>query len=304
MNLLPPPLTPEKEIALIAPATTVKREYVEGAMQALRSVGYRVKAMPHVCGPACGSYASSLQNRLSDLRQALADPQVGAILCARGGYGCVHLLPHLSTEEIAANPKWLIGFSDISALHALWQKAGLISLHAPMAKHLTQLGTEDACSARLLQTITSSSLTLDYELPTSPLSTSGEAKGTLVGGNLAVLSHLLATPYDPFTTPGILFIEDVGEAIYATERMLFQLHLSGVLAKCTGIIIGQFTETHADKNFPSTQEMITTRLREWNFQGPIAADFPAGHIDYNLPLPLGAKASLTISPSKTTLSFS
>lgn len=302
----PKPIKPGSKIAIVSPATIVKEEYVNGAADHLRRRGYQPVIMPSACGPASGSYAASVPARLADLLNALTNPEIDAILCARGGYGSVHLLPEIPVETITNNPKWLIGFSDISALHALWQKAGLVSLHAPMAKHLTLMGADDPCTTHLFELLTAAEPKINYEIPPCELDQHGQATGILRGGNLAVLSHLIATPWDTLTPADdedvILFIEDVGEAIYATERMLWQLHLSGALAGTKGIIVGAFTEAKPDRNYPDTATMIAARLRQWGYRGPVAARFPAGHIDDNHPLPLGARVTLTVGPAGTTLS--
>ena len=311
--IYPSPLRPGDTVALISPATTVKEEYVHGAAEQMSRLGLRPLVMPHALGPVHGSYAANLSSRLQDITDALTLPEVKAIFCTRGGYGCVHLLGHIPLDLLREHPKHLIGFSDVSALHALWQKAGIISLHAPMARHLTHFpsvgdeggGKPAYCTEKLFELLRSPRPAVDYSLPTSPLSLRGKATGRLTGGNLAVLSHLTGTPYDPLAPlPGeelILFIEDIGEAIYATERMLWQLKLSGALARYKGIVAGQFTGNKPDRNFPSTSAMIASRLREWGVTCPVAIDFPAGHVDFNLPLPLGAQVTLEVSGGETLL---
>lgn len=301
--IYPNPLQKGDTIAIISPASVVKEEYVAGAVRAIEARGFRALVMPHALGPACGSYASA--SAAFDMREALRMPEVKAILCARGGYGAVRLAAVFNPETVAHYPKWLIGFSDISVLHALWQKAGIVSLHAPMAKHLTLLSPGDECTELLFGFLTAPEPRIDYREPTSPLSLPGEGEGILRGGNLAVLSHLIGTRLDVLTPKDdedvILFIEDVGEAIYATERMLWQLYLSGALFRYKGIIAGQFTEARADRNFPSTAMMIFTRLKEWGVDCPVANDFPAGHVDRNLPLPLGSRVRLSVTPEITRL---
>ena len=148
--LLPRPLKSGDRIAILSPATSVKEEYVKGACSLLTRKGFDPVVMKSALGPACGSFASDLESRVSDLSEALADPATRAILCARGGYGCVQLLESVPAEDIRRDPKWLIGFSDISALHALWNKAGVVSLHAPMAKHLTVEPFDDMCTSSML----------------------------------------------------------------------------------------------------------------------------------------------------------
>lgn len=298
--IYPRPLKKGDKIALIAPATTVKREYVEGAARLLELEGYVPEVMPHTLGPADGSYASSAACRLADFRAAWRDPQIRAILCARGGYGAVHLLDGITDSELLADPKWLIGFSDISALHGRLHAAGIASIHGPMAKHLTEEGRDDICTDALLRLLSDTVPTMDYTIPPHPFNRCGQGRGELRGGNLAVLSHLTGTPYDllsPRTDESaILFIEDISEAIYATERMLWQLKLSGVLARCAGLLVGSFTESRADRNFPDTATMIHTRLDQWGLKGfPVAFGVPTGHTARNLPLVEGARVTLEVT---------
>ena len=312
-------------IAILAPATTVKPEYVEGAAEHLRSLGFKVRVMPSVIGPAEGSYAAAGPIRLGDLHTALLDPEVKCIFCARGGYGCIHLLQaveddntaagtilhtaaprnqKISRDDIRRNAKWLVGFSDISALHALWLTSGVKSLHAPMAKHLT-LHPDDKSSHALIGILTGFPR-MDYEVASHPHNRHGRAEGRLQGGNLAVLNSLAATPFDILTAPEgedvILFIEDISEAIYAVERMLIRMDLAGVLRRIKGLIVGQFTEYRPDRNFPSMEEMISALLTRCGIGGiPVAFGFPTGHTDYNLPLIEGEQVRLDVTPEKVTL---
>lgn len=295
------------KIAIISPATIVKPIYIDQAAEALKAEGLKPIIMPHAKGPAKGSYAAADADRLADLLAAISDPEIKAILCARGGYGCNHLLHAIPPQLIADNPKWLIGFSDISALHALWQKAGVISLHAPMAKHLSTLPADHYCT-RAMMHILRDSLPTEYMTPSHPLITRGEAQGILAGGNLAVINGLAATPFDPLNLADsseglILFIEDIAEKIYAVERMLTRLILAGQLQKCKALIVGHFTEYTPDPNHPDMEHMIRALLDRYDIKIPVAFGFPAGHTDDNLPLPLGAKASLSITPDSTILSL-
>lgn len=304
--IFPKALQPGDTIAIISPSSTVKPEYIAGAERILRAEGFGTKVMHHAGGPADGSYASTEDARLSDFREAWTDPEVRAILCARGGYGAVHLLDKIGYEELSADPKWLIGFSDISALHARLNVSGIASIHGPMAKHLTENEGKDIASFALLKMLRDPSHSMDYTIEPHKFNRPGCAEGELRGGNLAVLSHLINTPYD-ILTPGIhdnliLFIEDIGEAIYATERMLWQLHLSGALKRCKGLLVGSFTETRADKNFADTASMIDARLRQWGADSmPVAFGVPVGHTNHNLPLIEGARVRLEVTPKGTHL---
>lgn len=302
---IPPPLCRGDKIAIISPATTVKEEYVIGADDMLRHIGFNVEVMPSALGPADGSFASSFESRLADLRTALSDPETKCILCARGGYGCVHLLPYISEEEIRLNPKWIVGFSDISALHALWLKAGVASLHAPMAKHLTLLPSDDISTICMIGILRGEEV-MDYTVSTSPYNRTGAASGRLQGGNLAVLNGLAATPYDILQVDGeeeiILFIEDISEAIYAVERMLLRLNMAGVLKRIKGLIVGRFTEYRPDRNYSSMEEMISSLLCRCGIKGiPVAFNFPTGHVDFNLPLIEGDRVKLIVNEDEVRL---
>lgn len=294
------------KIAIVSPATVVKEEFVTGAANFLRGRGYVPVLMPSALGPAAGSFAASHEDRLKDLKDAVENPEVGAILCARGGYGCVHLIADRQlADSVTEHPKWLVGFSDVSALHALWQACGVASIHGPMAKHLTIESPDDPCSSSLMDMLAGNTK-MDYTFPSSPYNRPGTATGILRGGNLAVLNGLSGTPFDMLSVADdedvILFIEDISEAIYAVERMLMRLYLSGTLLKIKGLIIGQFTEYRPDKNHESMEAMIDALLTRCGITGiPVAFNFPVGHVSANYPLIEGAKVTLSVTPSQTAL---
>ncbi len=300
----PESLVKGDKIAIISPATAVRREYVEGAAEFLKKKGFEVEIYSHALGPSDGNYASSRLERREDFFRAMKDPEVKCILCARGGYGCCHLLDLITPEEIEADPKWIIGFSDVSALHSLMLSAGIRSLHAPMAKHLTLLPEDSATTGTLLDIITGKS-EISYSWISSPLSHPGVAKGEIKGGNLAVINGLANTPFDMFSprkaNGAILFIEDIAEPIYKIDRVLNRLHLAGTLKVISGLIIGQFTEYHSDSKFETVGELIATRLNEWGYEFPVAYNAPIGHVDDNRPVVEGADAILTVDKEKTTL---
>lgn len=294
--LIPAPLHPASRIAIISPASIVREEYIDGAVEFLRVHGYEGVVMPHAKGPADGCYAASATDRLSDFTRAWSDSSIHAVLCARGGYGTAHLLPRLSADFLRGNAKWLIGFSDISAFHAALLHAGVASIHGPMAKHLCENPGNEATAA-LMSLLRGGRM--DYEVSTHPLSRPGEAHGRLMGGNLAVLNGLAATPYDIFARARqedvILFLEDVSEAIYAVERMLWRLYMAGTLHRLKGLIFGRFTEYRPSAKFSTMEEMLDSLLRRIGLAGlPVALGFPVGHVDDNLPLTEGAEVTLSI----------
>ena len=311
--IFPQRLNDGDQVAIIAPATIVRPEYIDGAAQVLAAFGLAPVVMPHAKGPAQGSYAASEADRLSDFLTALNDTRIKAILCARGGYGCVSILPAVPPSMLRANAKWLIGFSDVSALHAMMLSAGVASIHGPMAKHLTEEPADDASTLALLDMLTKEEPT-EYTLPTESDSLCGEAEGVLRGGNLAVLNGLAATRFDildvsaaPFDEPDdvILFMEDIAEPIYKVERVLWRLRLSGTLNRVKGLIFGAFTDYSPDRNFESMEAMIRARILDWGLEGiPVALHFPVGHQVRNLPLMEGSHARLSITPAATVLRMS
>lgn len=316
------------KIAIISPATIVKPFWIEGAVVELTRRGYVPVLMPHAMGPAHGTFAASDADRLADLTTAIADPEIKAILCARGGYGCIHLMSTELQQLVVDNPKWLIGFSDISALHALWRMTDVPSLHCSMAKQLTLYNIAEQseeirnsassetpddealraireCTDAMFSILEGTSSEIIYNAPSPEGVVCGQSFGEIVGGNLAVLNGLASTPWDilspEYTRGKILFLEDVGEKIYQVERMLTRLYMAGIFKTAAGVIFGKFTDYKPDLNFPSMEAMISRRLREWNVQIPVSLNFPIGHVSDNRPVPEGASATLNVSPDTTTL---
>lgn len=297
--VFPRPLNPGDRIAILSPASIVKPDYVNGAMEVLSSCGWKPYICPHTVG-RCGSYSGCASDRLSDLESALLDRSTRAIMCSRGGYGVVHLLERLEQLPLADDPKWLIGFSDISALHALFASKGIASLHASMTKHLSTAGGRDADSAALFGILRGEMP--QYSFPAHHLNRTGKVQGRIIGGNLAVLAGLIGTPFDIFGKDGgILFIEDIAEPIYKVERILYQLRLCGVLQSLKGLIVGQFTEYRPDANYHDMETMIHDMVSDYGF--PVAFDVPIGHVDHNVPVVENAMTTLDVSSDAVVLDF-
>jgi len=304
----PPKLIAGDTIALISPASSQRTETIDSAISVLRTWGLVAECMPHAKGRNFGSYPAADDERLADLIEAFSNPKYKAILCTRGGYGCNHLIEHVDRRIIANNPKWLIGYSDISALHALMRSAGVASIHGPMTSHIVSEPDSDTAVVAMKR-ILFEGLPVEYGSDPAPYDHFGSATGRLVGGNLMVLNGLSGSQFDMLDAgkeePVILFIEDVSEKIYAIERVLIRLHLSGVLDRVDGIIIGQFTDYERDDNFSTMESMIYTWLQRWGYYDkpnfPIAFNSPVGHVTKNYPLVEGAMSTLTVNHDGASL---
>lgn len=295
--VIPAPLRDGDRIAIVSPAGPVDSALVYAAADTLRGQGYIVDIYPSALGNI-GQYAASDSARLDDLRAALMNDSVRAIMCSRGGYGAVHLLDSLSQVPLERDPKWLIGFSDISALHALLASRGIASIHGNMCKHMA-LGPEDEDNATMLAMLRG--YKPSYSLPADTLNRPGRAAGRLLGGNLAVIAELISTPYDVIVPGTILFIEDVDEPIYKIERIMYQLRLSGVLPRLAGLVVGQFTGYRPNDSYDTMERMIADMVAPYDY--PVAFNVPIGHVDHNVPVIQSAEVVLDVTPDGGTLIF-
>lgn len=298
--ITPRPLVQGDCVAIASPASIIDPAYVDGARDALQRLGLRVKIMPHALD-RCGSMAGTQADRIDDMTRALTDDDVKAVICSRGGYGCVQLLEALDTLPLHRNPKWLVGFSDVSALHALMASKGIVSIHGSMAKALALRPAHDPANSRLLDLLRGKASPLSWNSPRGNMP--GTASGPLLGGNLAVIQALIATPYSPMTQGAILFVEDICEPIYKINRIFYQLQLAGILNHLSGLVIGQFTDYRPDANHATVEDMLIPLLQSWHLNIPIAFNAPIGHVDYNQPILHNAPATLTVTPTTSTLTY-
>lgn len=297
--LLPPHLQKGDKVVIVSPSSKIDKQFLKGAKKRLESWGLKV-AMGKHAGSSSGRYAGTIKQRLADLQDAMDDPKVKAILCSRGGYGAVHLIDKLDFTAFREHPKWMMGFSDITALHYLFQKNGFASLHSLMARHLT-VEPEDDPSMLHLRDILFGSLPT-YTCEKHKLNRQGSATGILRGGNMAVAYGLRGTPYDIPAEGTVLFIEDVSERPHAIERMMYNLKLGGVLEKLSGLIIGQFTEYEEDKSLgKDLYGALADLVKEYDY--PVCFNFPVGHVTHNLPLIEGARVEMVVGKKNVELKF-
>lgn len=283
-----------KHIHILSPSGAIDPSYIDGATARLRSWGFRVSEGKHARG-SWGRFSGTDEERLADLTHALQDPTIDYILCARGGYGLQRIISQLL--PLNSQHPTIIGFSDITELHQWSLAQGQASLHGLMCKHLTELPEDSEMIANWRKAIDNQPLR--YEVPAHALNRAGEIQGTLIGGNLSVLYGLQGTPYglsmhDARCT--ILFIEDIAERHYHIDRMMQNLKMSGVLSQIKGLVVGQFSDCDDDPGMhESIYETIRRAVKDYDY--PVLFDFPAGHVERNMPLWLGKPTTLKVSSS-------
>ncbi len=299
-----PPLNPRilragDAVALVSPAGPVAEARVEAAVRELSSWGLRPKVYPHALD-AEHFLAGSDANRAADLNDALADPEIRAVLCTRGGYGVQRILEHVDYAAVRRDPKLVVGFSDITALHAaLWSHTGLVTIHGPVAAQLERGGLFASTLRHALMSTAPLVVEADRDEPTFSVRTCGVAHGTLLGGNLSILSTCVGTPFMPDLDGAILLIEDVGELAYRVDRMLTHLGNCGLLKRLAGVAVGQFSEPGHGDNSIRPFDVLSERLGHLGI--PVVGGLPIGHGERNLAVALGSRATLDADAGTLTV---
>ncbi len=294
MNLIAPPyLQKDDQIALVAPAGFLEDEKpVIIAEQLLVSWGLKPQRGEFVLEREAYLAGSDAQ-RLKDLQNALDDPEIKAIWMLRGGYGTMRIIDKLDFTELKKNPKWIIGFSDVTALHNVIHRLGFQSIHGLMPVQLAK-GAKNADRAieSLQQVLFGNQI--EYTIPLSSYNKIGKAAGTLVGGNLSLLQSFLGSPNSVQTKGKILFIEDVGEDLYRIDRLLQSLRVAHFFEEIKGLIVGDFSDINTDAlpDVKSYQELILEVVGDREI--PILFDFPAGHIIDNRALVFGSEVIMSV----------
>ncbi len=303
-------LKPGDTVGLIEPASATWDPFdIQLAEEALAKLGLRSKRAAHLLGRA-GYFSGEAKDRATDVNVMFADPSVAAILAIRGGWGCARILPYLDYAAIRANPKILIGYSDITALHmAIQAKTGLVTLHGPVG--VSAWGERSVTSFK--QVAFDGAMPL-YENPVATddrlvqkkwrtqTITPGIARGKLIGGNLTVLSALVGTPYVPDFSGAILFLEDIGEAEYRIDRMITQLALGGLLKNLAGVVFGQCTECiDKDRNFGgyTLSDILNQHFAPLGvpaYQGAFI-----GHMPDQFTIPVGIRAEMNATTGTVKL---
>jgi muramoyltetrapeptide carboxypeptidase len=300
MVKIPPYLQPGNTIALVCPSGYMALEKAQTCIDVLQQWGYKVKVGTTVGSQSANYFSGTDEERLVNFQQILDDDEVHAVLCARGGYGLTRIIDYINFKKFKKNPKWVIGYSDITVLHShIYTNYGIATLHSPMAAAFNDGGFNNEYVQSLKHVLAGKRI--KYECATHEFNKKGEAVGELVGGNLAMLAHMVGTQSDIKTKGKILFLEDVGEYLYNIDRMMRQLKRSGKLNKLAGLIIGGFSDTKdTDRPFGQTvYEIIQDVVKEYDY--PVCFGFPVSHEKENYALMVGQGFKLKVGKSKVSL---
>ena len=297
-------LTKGDTIAIVAPSGVLKNydNYINKAKELLKSWGLNVIVGKNVFNDD-GHFAGTDNERTLDFQNALDDKSIKGIWCARGGYGAVRVIDNLNFEKYKLEPKWIIGYSDITAIHNELHILNSESIHAIMCKSLNELDIYNSESVSLLKK-TLFGEKISYKIKTNSYNIEGSTSGKLVGGNLTLLHCMLGSKSSINTEGKILFIEDLGEYLYHIDRMLYSLKRAGYFDNLNGLIVGDFTDLRKNTTpfGRNLKELILEIVSDYNI--PVLFDFPAGHGKENFPLILGREIELIVEKEDSNIIFS
>ena len=300
MAIYPPYLQKGNTIGITCPAGFMEASKAEACIQTLQLWGYQVMVGKTLGSRSKNYFSASDEDRRNEVQAMLDDPGIHAILFGRGGYGMGRIIDQLDFKKFRKNPKWIIGFSDITVMHNhILSRYGIASIHGPMAAAFNNGSVTPESISSLKKIITGKKNS--YSAPAHLLNKTGKATGMLVGGNLALLANITGTPSDMKTNGCILFIEDIGEYLYNADRMLYQLKRSGKFAAITGLIIGGFTDMK-DTTRPfgkNIEQLIADIIAGYDI--PVCYGFPISHGNENVAVKTGGRYELTVSNRITRL---
>lgn len=293
-HITPAKLSSGDSVAVCAASNSVTEDDVAEGINILESWGLKVKKADNLF-ERDGRYAGTLQQRVDGLQNAIDNQNIKAIFFARGGYGAAQLLPFIDWSSMETNPKWIIGYSDVTALHITLSNMGIESMLGPMMRGFNN---DKQSNTALQQSLFNQ--TEPYSVQPNENCIKGTGSGRLVGGNLSIIYSLSGTAFDLNTKDAILFIEDTGEANYSVDRMLLNLQQSGKLTDLKGVIVGEFINNSQGVDLP-LPAIIKKYFEPLHI--PVFYGYPNGHDTKNLPLPLGSKCSITITDTEATVTF-
>ncbi len=298
---IPPYLKKGDTIGITCPAGYMAKEKAQTCINTLQDWGFEVMVGKTLGSRSKNYFSGTDDDRRDELQAMLDDERINAILFGRGGYGMGRIIDHLDFSKFKKNPKWLIGFSDITVLHChLNRRLKIAALHAPMAAAFNDGGNKNEFIGSLHKAITGKKAR--YQCAANPYNKQGSINAELVGGNLSLIAHLCGTPSALITKNKILFIEDVGEYIYNTDRLLYQLKRNGQFEGLAGLIVGGFTDMK-DTERPfgkKVYEVISDIVKEYHY--PVCFGFPVSHEKENYALKVGAQYALKVGKKNVQLS--
>jgi muramoyltetrapeptide carboxypeptidase len=295
----PPNLQKGDKVAIICMAGKTNLSTIQAAIDILEKWGLQV-IVGETVGAVDGVFGGDDNLRKSELQKCLNDPEIKAIFSARGGYGSTRFLDEISWTKFKKKPKWVIGFSDITAVITQINNIGIEAIHGPMPKMFGNKGSEKSLKF-LRKTLFGEES--EYKIKPNKNNRMGQVSGEIVGGNLCILAHTIGSKSEINTKNRILFIEDISEFYYNIDRMIVQLKRAGKFKNLKGLIVGHFTDCKdSDNPFDKTvEEIVLDQTKEFDF--PIAFGFPAGHENENWPIVSGRKVEFSVYKNQTIIDF-
>lgn len=296
-----PTLKAGQTVGIVVPARKVDEQLLRKGCEIIESWGLKVEFGKHCFGKDTIYLAASDNDRLKDFQSMIDNPNIDVIFCARGGYGTTRIIDQINFDKLIVKPKWIVGFSDITALHLKLNQLGIESIHGCMPIQFSKPEYVESISS--LQGILFSGNKIAIGAPGNNLNRKGTGKGVVVGGNLSMIVDSLGTLTEVNTIGKILVVEEIDERLYKIDRMFTQLKRAGKLSGLDGLVIGHFTDV-TDTELPfgqSAEELIMEKVSEYSY--PVAYGFPIGHEAPNLAWKHGAIASLIVSSEGSELKF-
>jgi muramoyltetrapeptide carboxypeptidase len=298
MTVIPPLLREGDHVVVISPSRRITREQVDASWSVFKDWGLQAREGLSLWSSS-GYFAGTDEERLEEWRQALGDPAVKAIFCARGGYGLTRIIDQIDLSIVKEHPKWIIGFSDITAIHLALDHRDIASIHGLMPAQYGNPGVDQSL-ASLHDFLFEGRI--NYHVDSFEKNRDGRVTAPVIGGNLSLLAESLGTPTEINTDGSILFIEEIDEYLYKIDRMMNQLKRAGKFEYLAGVIVGDFSDTK-DTAIPFGKDIYDLIDSYLGGTYPVAYNFPIGHEDYNLTLPMGLPLTLDIYEKKALLTL-
>lgn len=299
MHIKPPSLKANDTVAIVSTARKLKAEDLAAAIEIIKAWGLRVKLGKNLFNQH-HQFSGTDAERLKDIQEGIEDPEIKAIICARGGYGSTRIIDDINFYKLYENPKWIAGFSDVTAILCQLHNLGIESIHSIMPLLFPNAGSEAAIES-LRKVLFGEKICISAQH--HPFNRQGEGSGVVIGGNLSMLITLIGTGSDIDTRGKILFIEDLDEYLYHIDRMMVQLKRAGKLHALAGLIVGQMSEMK-DNTVPfgsTALEIIKEHTAIYPY--PVCFDFPIGHVPQNMAIPCGRSAKLIVAEDTVKLDF-